>query len=916
MEGGKLGQLHGLHSLSAIHRAASRKPLRGYGGASELIHFASPAAPPSRQPTLTAFLAKPDAAAPPDSPRDAQPDTPRPPSPARGFEAAGGAEGSGGGMPLEVFEDALERVWRRDARTLLSPEERGWVGTLHPRLRPEPLPALSPRARALYARLFGRKPVAFRAASLAYAEVGDVLGAARELDAARLVQLVGGGARPTEEEWACGWCTLRNAPARRRCAACDNPREGGAHGCTTVRADAASLALELLGGAALRDVCATAGIASKSGAGRPGGFGAASEAHPDEGPSEGLRRRLREKLGLPHPRVRGGGAVGCDSGAAARLRAAQADAVLSKAFRLLGSVIVLHEEPLAVFLRCERLAFGGSYCDGTATAAAAAMGCAHLRAASYEITPAEQLAPSLPSRGVLLRLEAAEELAGVYLKSLSAEETSRPAQLAAHASDTLRAIVDRIHATPPSCALDAEAEEAVAGAEVSAFTQALRAICDATGVAIASSLHPAEAEGWAALRAARPLAARLSIGWVCASLLTLHVSLLERRRQYAAAASLLPLLLASPFCPRRRGHWWTRLCIDRDHIARGGRLPLLREALADAAVRGADRIGLTRRAHRLGERRADLPAEPPVVRVRGRPLRHGGGGRVVYVAEDDEAGQLTCAVEQLVLQEYARVGGWRGVHCETGAPAALFALLCWELIFMPVADAFESRFQDAPLDLAADGGEFAAARREALAARLDVLAGMSGWQLHEEVIRSHQAHAGERCRGVSWTRWGDSEELAEMAGCLGGGALATICRAFAEDYCSWHGGMPDLIVWRRREEGGGGYGEARLVEVKSPSDKLSDQQRAWIHLLRCEGVRVEVCRVLPDVQTDAALIAAEGGGGEAGGCHADGGSAAMCDENSPFGKAGHEQSPASARKHPMEQHVHLVKRERQGEDWS
>lgn len=56
----------------------------------------------------------------------------------------------------------------------------------------------------------------------------------------------------------------------------------------------------------------------------------------------------------------------------------------------------------------------------------------------------------------------------------------------------------------------------------------------------------------------------------------------------------------------------------------------------------------------------------------------------------------------MLLQEYARVGGWRGVHCETGAPSALFALLCWDVIFMSVADAFESRFQDAPLDLEAD----------------------------------------------------------------------------------------------------------------------------------------------------------------------------------------------------------------------
>lgn len=84
-----------------------------------------------------------------------------------------------------------------------------------------------------------------------------------------------------------------------------------------------------------------------------------------------------------------------------------------------------------------------------------------------------------------------------------------------------------------------------------------------------------------------------------------------------------------------------------------------------------------------------------------------------------------------------------------------------------------------------------------------------------------------------------------MAGCLGGRALAAICGAFAEDYAGAHGGMPDLLVWQRcpeqaaaeQAQAAGGeaeaeagkqaqfpFGEARLVEVKSPSDRLSDKQ--------------------------------------------------------------------------------------------
>jgi hypothetical protein len=40
--------------------------------------------------------------------------------------------------------------------------------------------------------------------------------------------------------------------------------------------------------------------------------------------------------------------------------------------------------------------------------------------------------------------------------------------------------------------------------------------------------------------------------------------------------------------------------------------------------------------------------------------------------------------------------------------------------------------------------------------------------------------------------------------------------------------------------------ETRLVEVKGPSDSLSDRQHAWIARLRAAGVEIEVALVRPD----------------------------------------------------------------------
>jgi hypothetical protein len=40
--------------------------------------------------------------------------------------------------------------------------------------------------------------------------------------------------------------------------------------------------------------------------------------------------------------------------------------------------------------------------------------------------------------------------------------------------------------------------------------------------------------------------------------------------------------------------------------------------------------------------------------------------------------------------------------------------------------------------------------------------------------------------------------------------------------------------------------EAKLVEVKGPRDRLSEQQRAWIGALQAAGIAVEVCKVVEE----------------------------------------------------------------------
>ncbi|KAG9087418.1 Cleavage polyadenylation factor subunit clp1 [Ceratobasidium sp. 370] len=103
-----------------------------------------------------------------------------------------------------------------------------------------------------------------------------------------------------------------------------------------------------------------------------------------------------------------------------------------------------------------------------------------------------------------------------------------------------------------------------------------------------------------------------------------------------------------------------------------------------------------------------------------------------------------------------------------------------------------------------------------------------------EAIDERERENETWCIGVHWEQF-EREVLLEI--CLGGGALATICRLLAEEYGNRGGGVPDLFIWNHAEK------TCKFVEVKGPGDNLSETQKVWIDVLLGAGVDVEVCRV-------------------------------------------------------------------------
>ncbi|KAK0570041.1 hypothetical protein OC861_000348 [Tilletia horrida] len=191
-----------------------------------------------------------------------------------------------------------------------------------------------------------------------------------------------------------------------------------------------------------------------------------------------------------------------------------------------------------------------------------------------------------------------------------------------------------------------------------------------------------------------------------------------------------------------------------------------------------------------------------------------------------------CRVEELCLQEFAK-DGFKGYHCEGGMLTMLFVLAMWDIIYMPIDGAFETKYQSEPLDMRSDA--FAIVRKEEMMQRLESISKGDGLD-HIRAADERERPRGTWASGCNWDRY-TRDDLLEVAECMGGGPLATICQVFCEDREHCQGGMPDLCIWNMETK------EVRFVEVKGPGDSLRDKQRIWIDTLARAGLTVQVATV-------------------------------------------------------------------------
>lgn len=231
-------------------------------------------------------------------------------------------------------------------------------------------------------------------------------------------------------------------------------------------------------------------------------------------------------------------------------------------------------------------------------------------------------------------------------------------------------------------------------------------------------------------------------------------------------------------------------------------------------------------------------------------------GKAIFKSLDGNRAGIS--VEQYCLDWYFAKEGWAGRHDEGSSIRFLFGLLMWEsVLFAEVDDVFQTPYQDRPLDLITEA--FYMSREETILRRVEELKSCSRDVLREEVMALYEKFSETRAVGCSWKLY-SAEELGCIAAGLGPDVIAICCRLLCEDYSYWAGGLPDLTLWKivpkisnndnlpvsKSDEGQFRY-DAKLVEVKSARDNLSDRQRAWLVQLAMNGANCEVCKVVENL---------------------------------------------------------------------
>lgn len=186
-------------------------------------------------------------------------------------------------------------------------------------------------------------------------------------------------------------------------------------------------------------------------------------------------------------------------------------------------------------------------------------------------------------------------------------------------------------------------------------------------------------------------------------------------------------------------------------------------------------------------------------------------------------------VERGVIDYYTNLGK-NAVFAENYLWKNLFGLLFWDIIYDTESMAIHHPLQRAPSDVYKP--IFFEIRRDKLLDRLDLLH-------NKEVLKDYITKIFEEKRGivnpfVDWAQIGHEATLV-LCNRVPSAKLRLVMLEMATNIKSNSHGFPDLFVWDEDSY--------EFVEVKSPTDNLSNQQLFWLKFFERNQIPSKVLRV-------------------------------------------------------------------------
>lgn len=188
-------------------------------------------------------------------------------------------------------------------------------------------------------------------------------------------------------------------------------------------------------------------------------------------------------------------------------------------------------------------------------------------------------------------------------------------------------------------------------------------------------------------------------------------------------------------------------------------------------------------------------------------------------------------VEMGTIDYFINQKGKLAVFSENHLWRAIFGLIFWDIIFDPSLVAFHHPFQRRPSDLHLPA--FYEKRKELIINRLEEVS-----TLEKLLISMGECYELNKDTANPFVIWLDEIWLMvrKAVELIGAERIGLIMHEMAKNMVENARGFPDLFVWDEA-------GNYEFIEVKSPTDNLSNQQLFWLHFFKENGVNSSVLRV-------------------------------------------------------------------------